>query len=434
MVSSAFSGYPGRGPDAAAHLVEHPSIPAKPETRNRNFWLHVSEGTLATFSMEIVSIGVVLPVLAGALGASPSAFGMVTAVAGFASLGPLLFAPRMEAVRRKKMLVLLIGVAMRLPLLAIALALGLLAGTAPLLSLAIVAAMYLAIMLAVHVNAPPWMDLLAETIDESLLGRLMGYRHGLSGVISFFLAGPVCAAVIAAFAFPGNYVTLYLVAFAAGVLSWLLFSRVEEIPAHTTPNDRKPIRVYFRDLLGSVAEDRDYRALLLYRGLSRFAFAAMPFFTLAAVQAYGIGEATAAGVFIPALAAGKIGGNFLFGRLSHRTGHKMILGGGAAVLAAAALLAALAPSGEWYVAVLFLWGLGSAGRSVSDVPFMTAVAPRGRRVGYISLMMVAVTPFAVTAPLVAGNVMETFGHAPLFLGTAACLLLALWPLSRIQLD
>jgi Na+/melibiose symporter-like transporter len=321
---------------------------------------------------------------------------------------------------------------MRLPLLVIALALWLLAPSAPLLCLAIIAVSYLAIMLAVHVNAPPWMDLLAETIDESLLGRLMGYRHGLSAVISFFLAGPVCAAVIAAFAFPRNYVMLYLVAFTAGAFSWLLFSRVDEIPGHAAPNDRKASRAYFRDLLGSVAKDRDYRWLLLYRGISRFAFAAMPFFTLAAVQSFGIGEATAAGAFIPALAAGKIGGNFLFGRVSHRTGHKVILGGGAVTLAAAAVLAAFAPSGAWYIAVLFLWGLGSAGRTVSDVPFMTAVAPRGRRVGYISLMMVAVTPFAVTAPLAAGNVMETFGHAPLFLGTAACLLLALWPLSLVR--
>jgi MFS family permease len=412
--------------------VENRTIPAKPDTRNLNFWLHVSEGTLATFSMEIVSLGVVLPVLAGALGASPSALGVVTSIAGFASLGPLLLAPRMEAVRRKKILVLLIGAGMRFPLLVVALALWLLAASAPTLCLGLIAVSYLAIMLAVNVNAPPWMDLLAETIDESLLGRLMGYRHGLSGVISFFLAGPVCAAVIAAFAFPGNYVLLYVVAFAAGFLSWLLFSLVDEIPGHVRPNDRKSTRIYFRDLLGSVAKDRDYRWLLLYRGISRFAFAAMPFFTLAAVRTYGIGEATAAGVFIPALAAGKIGGNFLFGRVSHRTGHNIILGAGAAVLAAAALLAAFAPSGEWYVAVLFLWGLGSAGRTVSDVPFMTAVAPRGRRVGYISLLMVAVTPFAVTAPLVAGNVMETFGHAPLFLGTAACLLLALWPLSLVR--
>jgi len=408
------------------------NIEKPPSGGGGNFWLHVGEGSLATLSGELVSMGVVLPVLADALGASPSTLGLVTSVAGFASLGPLIFASRMEAVRRKKRLVLFIGAWMRLPLLVIVLSLWLFGRSEPGMCLALIALSYLAAMLATNVNAPPWMDLLAETIPECRLGRLMGYRHGVSAAIGLFLAGPLTGTLIAAFAFPGNYIALYLAAFCAGLVSWLIFSLVDEVPEHVQPNGRQRTREYLGGLVRAARRDRGYRNLLVYKAVSQAGYAAMPFFTLAAVRVYGIDEAVAAGSFIAAGAAGRIGGNFAFARLSDRAGHRRVLALGALLLAAAALLAAFAPSGMSYVGVLFLWGLGMAARSVSDVPFVTALAPRGRRVGYISLMMVVITPMAVAAPLAAGNVMQTFGHTTLFVGTAVCLVLALRPLSLAQ--
>lgn len=397
-----------------------------------NFWCHVTEGSLATLSGDLVSMGVILPVLAAALGASPSTLGVLTSVAGFAALSPFLFAPRMEAARRKKRLVLLLGVGMRVPLLFVAVVLLFFGFSAPTFCLIAVAASYLVMMVAVNLTAAPWMDLLAETIPESRLGHLMGYRHGFSAVIGLFLAGPACAAIVAAFGFPSNYALLYLVSFGAGTLSWLIFSLVEEIPDAGLRGERAPAREYFKNLLAAFRSDSAYAHYLVYRMVNRLGLAAMPFYTLAAVDYHGVVKAVAAGAFTAAGAAGKIGGNFIFPRIAGKLGHKRVLGIGAVFHAMAAFMAAFAPSGMWFVAVLFLWGLGMAGQTVSDPPFLVSVAPRGRRVGYISFSMLALAPVGIAAAFLAGIMMDAFGHTALFSIAGAAMFLALWPLEAVR--
>ena len=106
-----------------------------------NFWCHVLEGACASFGMELVASGVVFPVLAAALGASPALVGALGALGGLAFLAPLFVAHRVESVRRKKRLVLVLGIGQRLPFLVIPVLLFFVAESAPracLLSIALV--------------------------------------------------------------------------------------------------------------------------------------------------------------------------------------------------------------------------------------------------------------------------------------------------------
>jgi len=391
-----------------------------------NFWCHVIEGAFASFGGELVGLTVVFSVLAAALGATPAALGLLVALPRLAVIAPLLAAPRVEAVQRKKRLVLLLGVGQRVPHLLVAGALLLFAQTAPLICLFIIALLNLATAVVVSLLVPPWMDLLAETIPSERMGRVFGYRNALSSTLGLLSAG-VSAAIIASFAFPGNYAILYVVGFGSLAVSWLIFALVDEIPEGTAAQ-RQPAGQYFRNLIRALREDVDYRRFLVYKGLSRLGLAAMPFYVLAAVTYHGVSQAFAAGTFIAALSAAKITGNLAFPRVSDRLGHKRVIGLGAAFSAGAAALAALAPSGAWYVGVFFLAGLGGAATTVSGAPFMMSVYPRGRRIGYMTLSMAALAPVAIAAAPAAGLLMQAFGHAVLFVLAGVVILAALVPL------
>ena len=396
-----------------------------------NFWCHVVEGAFATIGTELVSAAVVFPVLAAALGATPSTLGLLTSLGGLAVLAPLFAAPRVEAVRRKKRLVVFLGIGMRLPLLFIAICLVVVAESAPLACLVAIAFLKLAMAASSSVLVPPWIDVVAETIPANRVGRLFGYRSAISSGLGVF-SGLACGAILVAFAFPGNYALLYLASFGSMAVSWLVFALVDEIPGGVAPKERSPAGSYFRDLLATLRDDTNYRRYLIHKGVSRMGLAAMPFYALVAVRYHGVSQAFAAGAFIASASVAKIAGSLTFPFLGERIGHRRLLGLGTCIHAAAAILAASAPSGIWFVGVFFLVGLGTGCRSVASMPFIMSVAPRGRRVGYTTLSMAAMTPVGMIAAPGAGFAMQAFGHEAVFAFAAAVIVASLLPLGRCR--
>ena len=323
---------------------------------------------MASFGGELVGLTVVFPVLAAALGATPAGLGLLMSLTPLATLAPILLAPRVEAARRKKKLVLLLGLGQRLPRLLAALALLLMARSAPFSCLVLIALFNLSTAFILGLLVPPWIDLLAETIPRPRMGRVMGYRFALSSALGFLSAG-VSAGLLASFAFPTDYALLYLVSFGVMGVSWLIFALVDEIPEDAVPARREPARRYFGDLFRLLRRDVNLRRYLLLQGLVRLGGAVGPFYALAATTRYGLGEAFVVGTFIAARSAASVAGNLAFPALSDRIGLKGVLGLGVGLSAAAALLAALAPTGTWYVGVSFVLGLAGAAYTVAGAPF-----------------------------------------------------------------
>jgi len=395
-----------------------------------NFWCHVTEGAFASFGEELVSVHVVFPVLAGALGAGPSLLGILTSVCGCAFIAPLLLAPRVERTAKKKRLVLILGIGQRLPLLFTALVLVLVGRRSPLTCLCLIVFFRFARQVSVSTLMPPWMALIAETIPEHRVGRLFGFRYGISSALGL-MAGAACAGILAALAFPANYATLYAAAFCIMLVSWLTFAFVDEMPLCETPAESTPPRHYFRDLLAALGRDANYRRYLSFQALSRVAAtAAAPFYAFAAVRYHGISEAMAAGAFIAASNAARIAGNFTFPFLADRVGHRHLLALSAICQAAAALTAALARSGAWFGLVFFLTGLGAACHSVSGAAFLILVSPRAKRVGYVTLSMALLAPLGMVMAPIAGIAMQSLGPAMVFSVASGLMLAALIPLAR----
>jgi len=397
-----------------------------------NFWCHVTEGAFVAFGGEMVGAQL-FAVLVAALGGGAGTLGILASIGSFAVIGPLILAPRVEAARRKKRLVLLLGLGQRLPQLLIVLALALLARERPLLCLYAIALIKLLGAFATGLLYAPWQDLIAETVPIHRVGRLFGFRNLLGGVLRFPSAA-VCAAIIALCVFPTNYQLLYLLSFAILMVSWVIFALVDEMPESAAPRARQPARHYFRNLIAAVREDRNYRRYLLYVAFSKPLDIVVTFFALAALSVHHMRQASWVALSGAAASVAAIGGSLVLPFVAERIGPKRMLGGALCLKAGAMLLAAVAPTGMWLVAALFLLGLCGAAQGVAGPPLMMRVFPRGKRVGYITLSSVAITPLRVVMPLLAGLVTKLFGFGVLFAAAGAWMLLALVPLSRIELD
>jgi len=394
-----------------------------------NFWRHVAEGALASFGGVMVAGQVVFSVLATAMGATPLVLGLLISLGRLSFVSPLFAAPAVAATRRKRRLILLLGIAQRLPLLLAAGVLLALARRAPLPCLVVLAALTLCRNIAASLVGPAWLDLIAHTVPRDRLGRLFGFRQSLSAAMGL-VAGPACAAIIAAVAFPRNYATLYVAGFVAMAASWLIFSTVDEVPAAAAVPQRAPARRYFRDLLPALRHDKALRYYLLFRIFVRISAAVRPFYWASHVSRFGVDPGFVAGAYLVSSSVARILGNALYPFLAERVGYKRVLASGALLRAAGALLAALAPSSGYFVAAYFLDGVSMAANQSSGSPFVIALAPARQRVGYATLLTVVLALVGVVALPLAGLAMQAAGHAPLFACTAALLLLSLVPLAR----
>jgi MFS family permease len=395
--------------------------------RTVNLWCHISEGAFASFGGELIESGVVLSVLAARLGASSGILGVLTAINRSAFLIPLLFAPRVEAYPKKKRLVLLLGIGQRLPVLFISILLLLFAREWPFACLMAITAVNLMGNMVVSVLVAPWMELIAETVRTSQVGKLFGFRNTLSSLMGIG-AGIACASILAVVEFPGNYAFLYFTGFLAMAVSWLIFTLVDEMPAQAAaprPVDRGD---YFRELFAVFKADRNYRRYLVYQLTGKIGQLTVPFYAYIAVSHFKVPEAVAAGSFITARFMAQIAGNLLFPFVVERIGHKHVLRLGIVILTGSGLPAAFAPAGMWYIAVFFLAGFGMAANTVAGSVFNITIMPRGRRIGYQGLSSLIMAPISIGLPVLVGYLIPHTGHTVLFALTASIMLLGLVPL------
>ena len=396
-----------------------------------NFWCHVAEGGLSMLGGMMVTGQVVFSVLATTMGATPVALGLLISLGQASFIAALLAAPALEAVRRKKRLILFLGIGQRLPLLLAAVALLLLGRTAPTACLIVLACLVLCRNLASSLVGPAWLDLLAETLPRERLGRVFGFRQSLTSLMGL-AAGPACGAIIASLAFPHNFALLYLSGFVVLVVSWVIFAQVNEVPDDAPAKPPARARHYFRELLPALRRDAPFRSYMVFRGLLRLGVAVRPFYFAAHVARFGVSPGLVAASFLVASSAAKILGNALYPFLAERVGYKRVLALGALLRAAGAALAAAAPSGSWFVAVYFLDGAAVAANTSTGSPFMLGLVPRERRVGYATLQMAVMAGVGILALPLAGLAMQTLGLMVLFALAAVLLVAALVPLSRAR--
>jgi len=399
-----------------------------------NFWCHAVEGSLWALGDSLGSLAEVVPVIVVAgLGASNTALGFVNAAAGLALVMPFFAAPRMEAAARKKRLVLWLGLMGRVPTVLVGAGLLLFGRSSPGVCLGVVTACVMAKSAVMTLSVPPWTDLLAETIPPGSTARLFAWRTGLSSAMGL-AAGPLSGAIVAATAFPGNYALLYGVSFVVLMFSWLVFAMVDEAPAGVRHPPRRPPGGYYRSLLAALRSDRACRNYIIYRALSRARQVAFPFYIVAATQVHGMKPALAVGLFIALRRAAAMLAPVIAPPLADRLGHRRLAVAGMAVVAASAFLAGQVPAGAagLFMVAVFCEAAAGSTAAVAQSALALSILPRGKRVGYMSLTLLALAPFSIAAPPAAGWVMDSVGPGALFSLTAALVAASILALRRCR--
>lgn len=355
-----------------------------------------------------------VPLFALAAGASAGGIGLLAAIASLLSIAGFLPGALIASrLRARKTFILATGYGasrLMLPLLAV---LAVFWSPGPLLVGLIIAVNAIRILAGSFGN-PAWTSLVADLVPVEARGRYFASRNmaiGLAALAASPLAGQIIGTINGrtVHALRGYQVS-FLLAFALGAASTILFSRVPEPPARRPAMPRGKARG-FLDLIRRNPPFAWLAASSLVWGVSLTM--ATPFFNVYLVTALGGNAAsvgTAAGVF--ALAG--LFGQAAFGRLVDRRGSRAVLVLTGFLIPIFPLLWALAtaPLHVYLINVGsgFLW----AGYNLANFNILLEMSPPEDRESAIGIYQSVVAASAVVGPLVGGLLAGAVGYQAVF--------------------
>ncbi|HKB48515.1 MAG TPA: MFS transporter [Ktedonobacterales bacterium] len=395
-----------------------------------NFTVLGADMAFFSLGLAISSVYTVLPLFVHHLTADNVAVALIPAVRALGLYGPQLAVANFVERRRHALpYILIVTVLERVPYLVLAVcAVWLSSAHAPLL----LALFYLLIFLALlggGLTYPAWLDLIARAIPSSWIGRFMGFWTGVGGMLGIGGAA-VATALLFKVRWPLNFALCFALTFVAMVISFVLLAlgREPERIVHAPPQARGhsvPSRAETLQALWAVVRhDGGLRRLLASNALVGIATMASALFAVAALHLGGLSGAQVSAEG-SVLFLAMTGGNVLWGLVGDHVGHRQILVWSSLCAALAALLA-LAASGFWAYAVVYLvLGLQLSGVQLAGFTLITQFGPETRRPTYVALASVAYAPFVIGAPLLGGVLADAWGYRPVFVLTAAAGIAAL---------
>jgi MFS family permease len=181
------------------------------------------------------------------------------------------------------------------------------------------------------------------------------------------------------------------------------------------------LRHQLRDIAALVREDAALRRFLVANALVGIATMAGALYAVSALRVGGLNDAevgTESTIFFVAMTAG----NFLWGAIGDRFGHRAVLLWGTLCAGLAALLGLGAHGFLAYAVVFLALGLSVSGVQLAGFTLITEFGPEERRPTYVALASVAYAPFVIGAPILGGFVANAWGYAPVFVFTAVAAL------------
>ena len=425
-----------------------PTVSYKPGTATRpahwrwNFAMLGGDIALFVLGLNISSSQTILPLFVHHLTNSNEAVALIAAVRNLGLYAPqLLVAGSVERLRRAKPMILFATIFERVPFLALGLGALWLAHGAPALLLGLFFVMIFVQQGAGGITYPAWLDLVARSIPGEWRGRFFGWWSGMGGVLG------IGGAALAALLLTGpdwsqDFAVIFALTFASMVVSFVLLAlsreppRTSPLPAlpyegresHTSPSGalryegesaaRRATRArplaQARELLGLLRDDRGLRNLVVANAAAGIATMGAALFAVSALRQGGLSNIEV-GAESTVLIVASTAGYIVWGTIGDHFGHRSVLIGAALCSAAASAVALMAHGVVAYGVVFLLLGLNLTALVLSQLTFITEMAPPERRPTYIALTSVAYAPFAVGAPILAGWVADRWGYAPVFI-------------------
>jgi MFS family permease len=414
----------------AVSTTEHPLQDMAHANLRWNFAVNVIDVSFITLGMSLVSRETVMPLLVNSLTDSKIAIGMIGAIWGLGIYLPqLLTANYAEGLRYKKpFLMVLSSFGERLPYLLMGLVVWFFAVPAPSLALVLFFGFLAISAFSAGAGTPAWYDMIAKVIPVERRGFWAGLSSGLGalmGIAGAFLVGRV----LDAYAYPGNFSLLFVLAFAAVCVSWIGLALNREPPSEMT-KAKQSLRPYLRQLPAILHSNRNYRRFFISRAVVAAGAMAIGFFIVYGSERFGL-DGAQIGLLTALLIGSQAVMGLSWGLLSDRAGHKLVLTLAAACLALATLVTLLAPAWQWLMLTFVLLGAYLSAEWVSSLNIILEFCDPSDRPTYIGLTNTLLALPVVLAPLLGGWLATLIGFPGLMITAtivAACgtLLLAFW--------
>lgn len=279
-------------------------------------------------------------------------------------------------------------------------------------------------------SAVAWYEVLSKTVAAHRRPAVFAWRQTGAGILALGAGFVVTWALSdgSGMAYPTNYLfllTLMTVLLATGIGAYAVVREPYDLETATR---RRPWKQYFQQGSRFLIDDENYRRLFL--GQLAFALGVMitPFLVPFLIREIGIADSVVG--WLMAVAAGTdLLMNIYWGHLGTTRGNRAVLVQAsrvALISPMAALVALFLPASEllgvdtrilMIALAVVLSRVAGSGIGVGRMNYLLDIAPVGIRPSYIGFMN-TFSIVSMLVPVVAGNIIDTFGYLPVF-GTAA---------------
>jgi MFS family permease len=288
------------------------------ENLKRNYLAHLGHGLLGQTGMRLLNAPTFVPVYVEALGGSAA----VGVARGLQYLGmflsPILGATLIEHRRRVLPVGFVIGAAMRVQILGLALGALLLPTPWSLLSAWLFLALFGGFL---GVQGVVFNFLVSKVIPVKLRGRLMGLRNALAGLsataVAFF-----AGTLVERRALGNGFGATFLLAFALTSAGLLLLLFVRE-PASPSVREASRVGRRLRQLPALLRADRAFTRYFVARALATVGRMAVPFYIVFAKEHIDIGGQRL-GMLTAAFVLAQSTGNLFWGLVADRRGFRAV--------------------------------------------------------------------------------------------------------------
>ena len=254
-----------------------------------SFRAHTIEGALYIGTNSLLSPQTMFPALVYRLGGNDLAVGAIPVVVYLSYFLPQVFsANAVVQTPFRKPFVLNWGLAQRIQILLLAIAVGVLGNSFPSLALCCVFVIYSMSQATSGTISPRWADFVAKTVGANNRGKLLGLRASLGAILGF-INGFILLAFLAYIPFPWSYASVFGLAFLFQLSSVIAQRRVvEDQPSRVaTP---APINELFVHVKTIIKTNHTYRRFLFASTLLTVSLISVAFFTVAALKKFSLNE------------------------------------------------------------------------------------------------------------------------------------------------
>ena len=259
-----------------------------------------------------------------------------------------------------------------------------------------------------------FLSMLADAVPAQRMTQVVGWRmaaFGLTNTAATLLGGVLLQRIV----FPLNFQVLFLIGFAASLVSWW---HVKHIHVPDREPDRSGRRPLTRELGRALRYPRFGRFLLAVGALQLALGMIAPLLPLYWVRELGATDGQIS-IIMTMFSGAMVVGSLTMRRLVGRIGRERALTAGTFGYALYPLMTSVSPSVWWLLPWAVLAGALNAAITVTAFDNLVSVTPEAERTHFIAVYNVAVNIALFTGPIVAGILAANGAQIVLALQVAA---------------